>query len=99
MQNLENKCRILSDLWIHHKDEEKEEDFIEDYDLYELIRYADLSLPLSYLVNAELVTPKEESIKLIDEAYAILVEFLDLDANEDFETLRQIANELENQDS
>ena len=96
MQSLENKCRILSDLWIHHNDEEKEEDFIEDYDLYELIRYADLSLPLAYFVRCELVTLNEESIKLIDEAYEILVELLDLDANEDFETLRQIANELEN---
>ena len=96
MQNLENKCRILSDLWIHNKNEEKEEDFVEEYDLYELIRYADLSLPLAYLINAELVTPKEESIKLIDEAYDILVEFLDLDANEDFETFQQIVNELEN---
>jgi hypothetical protein len=95
MQNLENKCRILSDLWIHHKDEEKEEDFVEEYDLHELIRYADLSLPLAYLINAELVTPKEESIKLIDEAYDILVEFLDLDAKEDFETFQQIVNELE----
>jgi len=99
MQNLENKCRILSDLWIHYKDEEKEEDFIEDYDLYELIRYADLSLPLAHFVRCELVTLNEESIKLIDEAYEILVELLDLDANEDFETLRQIANELESQDS
>ena len=99
MQNLENKCRILSDLWIHHNDEEKEEDFIEDYDLYELIRYADLSLPLAYFVRCELVTLNEESIKLIDEAYDILVELLEIDANEDFETLRQIANELENQDS
>lgn len=95
MQNLENKCRILSDLWIHNKNEEKEEDFVEEYDLYELIRYADLSLPLAYLINAELVTPKEESIKLIDEAYDILVEFLDLDPNEDFETFQQIINELE----
>jgi len=95
MQNLENKCRILSDLWIHNKNEEKEEDFVEEYDLYELIRYADLSLPLAYLINAELVTPKEESLKLIDEAYYILVEFLDLDANEDFETFQQIVNELE----
>lgn len=95
MQNFENKCRILSDLWIHNKNEEKEEDFVEEYDLYELIRYADLSLPLAYLINAELVTPKEESLKLIDEAYDILVEFLDLDANEDFETFQQIVNELE----
>ena len=95
MQNFENKCRILSDLWIHNKDEEKEEDFVEEYDLYELIRYADLSLPLAYLINAELVTPKEESLKLIDEAYDILVEFLDIDANEDFETFQQIVNELE----
>ena len=95
MQNFENKCRILSDLWIHQKDEEKEEDFIEEYDLYELIRYADLSLPLAYLINAELVIPKEESLKLIDEAYDILVEFLDIDANEDFETFQQIVNELE----
>jgi hypothetical protein len=50
---------------------------------------------LAYLINAELVTPKEESIKLIDEAYDILVEFLDLDAKEDFETFQQIVNELE----
>ncbi len=96
MQNLKNKCRILSDLWIHYKDEEKEEDFIEDYDLYELIRYADLSLPLAYLIHHELAIANEESVRLIDEVYAILVEFLDLDANEEFETLRQIANELEN---
>ena len=95
MQNFENKCRILSDLWIHQKDEEKEEDFVEEYDLYELIRYADLSLPLAYLINAELVTPKEESLKLIDEAYDILAEFLDIDVNEDFETFQQIVNELE----
>ncbi len=96
MQNLKNKCRILSDLWIHLSDEEKEEDFIEDYDLYELIRYADLSLPLAYLIHHELAIANEESVRLIDEVYAILVEFLDLDANEEFETLRQIANELEN---
>ena len=96
VQNFENKCRILSDLWIHQKDEEKEQDFVEEYDLYELIRYADLSLPLAYLINAELVTPKEESLKLIDEAYDILVEFLDIDFDEDFETFQQIINELEN---
>ncbi len=96
MQNLKNKCRILSDLWIYLSDEEKEEDFIEDYDLYELIRYADLSLPLAYLIHHELAIANEESVRLIDEVYAILVEFLDLDANEEFETLRQIANELEN---
>ena len=95
MQNFENKCRILSDLWVHQKDVEKEEDFVEEYDLHELIRYADLSLPLAYLINAELVTPKEESIKFIDEAYDILVEFLDLDENEDFETFQQIVNEVE----
>lgn len=96
MQNLENKCRILSDLWIHYKDEEKEEDFIEDYDLHELIRYADLSLPLAHFVRCELVTLNEESIKIIDEGYALLIELLDLDLDEGFETLRQIANELEN---
>lgn len=99
MQNLENKCRILSDLWIHYKDAEKEEDFIEDYDLHELIRYADLSLPLAHFVRCELVTLNEESIKLIDEGYEILMELLDLDLDEGFETLRQVANELESQDS
>ena len=99
MQSLENKCRILSDLWIHHTDEEKEEDFVEEYDLHELIRYADLSLPLAYFIHHELVTPKENSFKLIDEAYAILAEFLELDANEDFETFQQMINELESQDS
>ena len=96
MQNLENKCRILSDLWIHLKDEEKEEDFIEDYDLYELIRYADLGLPLAHFMHHDLVILNEESTKLIEEAYTLLIELLDLDFDEEFETLRQIANELEN---
>ena len=96
MQNLENKCRILSDLWIHYKDEEKEEDFIEDYDLHELIIYADLGLPLAHFKRLELVTLNKESIKLIDEVYTLLIELLDLDLDEEFETLRQIANELEN---
>ena len=96
MQNFKNKCRILSDLWIHHKDEDKEEDFIEDYDLYELIRYYDLGLPLAHFVRCELVTLNKESTKLVNEAYALLMEFLGLDLDEGFETLRQIANELEN---
>jgi hypothetical protein len=95
MQNFENKCRILSDLWIHNKDEDKEEDFIEEYDLYELIRYGDLGLPLAHFVHHDLVILNEESTKLINETYDILVEFLDLDANEDFETFQQIVNELE----
>ncbi len=96
MQNLKNKCRILSDLWIHLSDEEKEEDFIEDYDLYELIEYADLGLPLAHFMHHNLVTLNEESTKLIEEVYTLLIELLDLDLDEEFETLRQIANELEN---
>jgi hypothetical protein len=99
MQNFENKCRILSDLWIHNKDEDKEEDFVEEYDLYELIRYGDLGLPLAHFVHHDLVILNEESTKLINETYDILVEFLDLDANEDFETFQQMINELESQDS
>ena len=99
MQNLENKCRILSDLWIHHKDEEKEEDFIEDYDLHELIRYANLGLPLAHFMHHDLIILNKESTQLINETYAILVEFLELDANEDFETFQQMINELESQDS
>jgi hypothetical protein len=50
-------------------------------------------------VHHDLVTLNEESIKLVDETYAILVEFLELDANEDFETFQQMINELESQDS
>ena len=96
MQNFENKCRILSDLWIHHKDEEKEEDFVEEYDLHELIRYANLGLPLAHFKYLELITLNKESTKLINETYDILVEFLELDASEDFETFQQIVNELEN---
>ena len=99
MQNLENKCRILSDLWIHYKDEEKEEDFIEDYDLHELIRYANLGLPLAHFMHHDLIILNKESTQLIEETYEILMELLDLDLDEGFETLRQVANELESQDS
>ena len=72
---------------------------IEDYDLYELIRYGDLGLPLAHFMHHDLVILNEESTRLINETYAILVEFLELDANEDFETFQQMINELESQDS
>jgi len=77
----DNKCAILSDLWLNYKDEAELADFVE---------YNDLGLPLAYLIHTELVTVNESGISYIDETFNLLCEGVGVDLDGEYESLNEL---------
>ena len=77
----ENKCAILSDLWLNYKDNEELADFVE---------YNDLGLPLAYLIHTELVSVNESGISYVDETFNLLCTGLGVDLDEEYESLNEL---------
>ena len=69
------KCEILAEVHIES-----------DYNshLEEFARVCDIGLPLAYLINQDLVEPKEQSLKYIDSTWRMLSESLGIDPNGDY---------------
>ena len=84
----ENKCAILSDLWLNYKDNEELADFVE---------YNDLGLPLAYLIHTELVSVNESGISYVDETFNLLCTGLGVDLDEEYESLNELM-ELQEED-
>jgi hypothetical protein len=64
MTTFENKCIILSDLWLNYRSDEEFEDFI---------TYNDMGLPLAYALSEGIVKGTEFSTKFIDETFDLLL--------------------------
>jgi hypothetical protein len=62
--SFDNKCEILSDLWMDHRNQEDFEDFIS---------YNDLGLPLAFLIDSELITPSEMAKKMVEETFELFL--------------------------
>jgi len=77
----DNKCAILSDLWLNYKDEAELRDFVE---------YNDLGLPLAYLIHTDLVTVNESGISYIDETFNLLCEGVGVDLDGEYESLNEL---------
>ena len=77
----ENKCAILSDLWLNYKDNEELQDFVE---------YNDLGLPLAYLIHTELVSVNESGISYVDETFNLLCEGVGVDLDGEYESLNEL---------
>jgi hypothetical protein len=77
----ENKCAILSDLWLNYKDDAELRDFVE---------YNDLGLPLAYLIHTDLVTVKESGISYIDETFNLLCNGVGVDLDGEYESLNEL---------
>jgi hypothetical protein len=60
----ENKCIILSDLWLNYRSDTEFVDFIE---------YNDMGLPLAYALSEGIVNGTEISNKFIDETFDLLL--------------------------
>jgi len=83
----ENKCSILSDLWLNYRDDDNFEDFIQ---------YNDMGLPLAYALSEEIVKGTELSTKFIDETFDLLLTGLGVDdiGFEDLEDLLTTSDNL-----
>ena len=77
MTTFENKCLILSDLWLNYRNNEDFIDFIE---------YNDMGLPLAYALSEGIVNGTELSTKFIDETFDLLLAGVGID-DEDWQSL------------
>ena len=78
--SFENKCAVLSDLWMQYRFDKKFQDFVE---------YNDLGLPLAFLVEEELVKPASLAKQMIDETYTLLLASLEREDG-DYESIEDI---------
>lgn len=77
----ENKCAILSEIWLSYRDDEEFEDFIS---------YNDLGLPLAYLLDNNIVKNTPEAALFIEEAFSLLLAGLEIPEDTGFESLEDL---------
>jgi hypothetical protein len=70
MTTFENKCLILSDIWLNYRNDEQFEDFIQ---------YNDMGLPLAYAIAEEIVKTTETANKFVEETFDLLLAGLGAD--------------------
>lgn len=83
----ENKCAILSDLWLNYRDDPEFIDFYE---------YNDIGLPLAYILDAKIVESTTMAEAFIEETFSLLLAGLEIEEDTGFESLEDL---LEDSDS
>lgn len=82
----ENKCSILSQVWLEFRDDENFSQFMS---------YGDLGLPLAYAIDSGIVKNTDEAQNFIEEVFELLLGILGIDEDTGFETLDDILFEDE----
>jgi hypothetical protein len=77
----ENKCKILTELWINYRDHEDFEDFVE---------FNDISLPLAYLISNGIVESSSKAEEFINETWVLLLEELCIPIDNNFKDLASV---------
>ena len=62
--SFDNKCTVLSDLWMQYRFDKQFEDFVS---------YNDIGLPLAFLISEELVKPSSQAKSMVEETYDLLL--------------------------
>ncbi len=68
--SFDNKCAILSQLWMEHRADPGLEDFI---------AYNDLGLPLAYAISNNIVAKTSKADDFISEAWGSLLDLFDVE--------------------
>ena len=76
--SLENRCSILSDLWMEYRNESDFEDFIE---------YNDIGLPLAFMLDEAIVSPTSRSTMMINETFDLFLATLGRTEDPGYESL------------
>ena len=84
--NFENKCSILSELWLNYRD---------DKDFQDFVKYNDIALPLSFIIAEGIVdNPGEMAESFVDETFNLLLKAVGIE-DLGFETLDGILKKVE----
>ena len=86
---IETQAEILAELWLDYRDEQYFADFVS---------YADLGLPLAYLLTNSIVSHNPEANKFISDTWEVFLGLCGIDEDTGFDTLDEmfvnIADEL-----
>jgi hypothetical protein len=82
----ETICSILSELWINYK---------EDKDFSEFIQYNDLGLPLAFMLDSEIVEPKDLAFQYVLETWQIFLSALNIDKDMGWNSLDDLFKYVE----
>lgn len=77
----DNKCEILSQLWIEYKLDEEFRDFIE---------YNDIGLPLAFLLSSGIVEVSPKAEMFVNETFALLLAALGKESDEGYESFEDL---------
>lgn len=77
----EDKCQILSELWMEYRDDEDFEDFV---------NYNDLGLPLAYSITHGIVESNGIAAGFINETFRLLLVGLEIKEDPGFETFEDV---------
>ena len=70
MTTFDNKCYILSELWLNYRNDEEFQDFV---------TYNDLGLPLAYAISEGVVKTTPMADAFIEETFDLLLSALGVD--------------------
>jgi hypothetical protein len=76
-----DRCLILGELWLEHRDEEEFED---------LFAYNDLGLPLAYAISEGVVLSTKAAKTLIDETWELFLGHLGIEEDAGFYNLDEV---------
>lgn len=88
-----NRCGLLSALWFFYSKEEEMSVVWKDF-----FDYADIGLPLAYMVDSGIATAQPEGEKIINETWEALCALLDIDPTADYNTLQEMFEESEDEE-
>lgn len=81
--SLEEKCAVLGLLWLNYREEAEQDEVWSQF-----FSYADLGLPMSYMLAEELaIGPSDVAVTIIDETWDSFCELLSLDARGYYDSL------------
>lgn len=83
--SFDNKCSILSELWLDYRDDEEFQDFIE---------YNDIGLPLSFMIASGIVKSTDKAKALIEETWLLFLQGLEVEEDTGFENLNDVLDSL-----
>ena len=81
MTEYQDKCNILSELWLEYKTDDNLSDFF---------NYNDLGLPLAYAISSGIVKSTDKAEKFISETFDILLATMAIEEDEGFVSLEDI---------
>lgn len=87
------KCSIMGALWVNYRQD------LQDNDGWrEFLDYADIGLPLAYILSTDVAKPNKESVRYINETWEVFCQLLDIDPEYKYNNLSECFDASPNSD-